>query len=64
MTTEIRDPQFANAVNEIVTSIQLPDVSFTLSAWEAVVGAVITFYDAFATPDRVILRHALNGIAF
>lgn len=64
MTTEIKDPQFANAVNEIAASIQLPDVSFTLNAWETAVGAVIAFYEAFATPDRVILRHALNGIAF
>jgi len=61
MNTVIRDPQFANAVNEIATSIQWPDVSFTLKPWEA---AVVAFYDAFATPDRVILRHALNGIAF
>jgi hypothetical protein len=64
MTTEIRDPQFASVVNEIATSIQWPDVSFTLSPWETVVGAVIAFYEAFATPDRVMLRHALNGIAF
>jgi len=25
---------------------------------------VVAFYEAFATPDRVILQHALNGIAF
>jgi len=64
MTTETRDPQFARTVNEIANSIQWPDVSFTLSPWETAIGAVIAFYDAFATPDRVILRHALNGIAF
>jgi hypothetical protein len=64
MNTVIRDPQFASAVNQIATSIQWPDVSFTLSPWEAAIGAVIAFYEAFATPDRVILRHALNGIAF
>ena len=64
MNTVIRDPQFANAVNEIATSIQWPDVSFTLTPWEAAVGVVVAFYEAFATPDRVILRHALNGIAF
>ena len=64
MTTAIRDPQFASAVNEIATSIQWPDVSFTLRPWEAAVDAVVAFYEAFATPDRVILRHALNGIAF
>ncbi len=64
MNTVIRDPQFANAVNEIATSIQWPDVSFTLTPWEAAVGVVVAFYEAFTTPDRVILRHALNGIAF
>jgi hypothetical protein len=64
MTTETRDPQFANYVNEIADSIQWPDASFTLSPLEAAVGVVVAFYDAFATPDRVILRHALNGIAF
>jgi hypothetical protein len=64
MNTVIRDPQFANAVNEIATSIQWPDVSFTLTPWEAAVGMLVAFYEAFATPDRVILRHALNGIAF
>ena len=64
MTTQIRDPQFATAVDQIATSIRWPDASFTLKPWEAVIGSVIAFYEAFATPDRVILRHALNGIAF
>lgn len=64
MTTETRDPQFAISVNEIVDSIVWPDASFTLSPLEAAVGVVVAFYEAFATPDRVILRHALNGIAF
>lgn len=64
MTTEIRDPQFAISVNEIANSIRWPDVSFTLSPLDAVIGVVVAVYEAFATPDRVILRHALNGIAF
>ncbi|MFA9410423.1 MAG: hypothetical protein ACERK0_04130 [Deltaproteobacteria bacterium] len=64
MTTQIRDPQFAAAVNEIATSIEWPDTSFALSVWEIAVGTVVAFYEAFATPDRVMLRHALNGIAF
>ncbi|MBW2191205.1 MAG: hypothetical protein DRH23_01245 [Deltaproteobacteria bacterium] len=64
MTTETRDPQFAINVDEIVNAIQWPDTSFTLSPLEAAVGVVVAFYDAFATPDRSILRHALNGIAF
>jgi hypothetical protein len=64
MTTETRDPQFAISVNEIVDAIQWPNPTFTLSPLEAAVGVVVAFYDAFATPDRAILRHALNGIAF
>jgi hypothetical protein len=64
MTTETRDPQFASYINEIADSIRWPDVSFTVTPWEAAVGVVVAFYEAFATPDRVILRHALNGIAF
>jgi hypothetical protein len=64
MTTQIRDPQFATAVNQIATSIRWPEPPFALKPWEALVGAVIAFYEAFATPDRVMLRHALNGIAF
>ena len=64
MNTQIRDPQFATAVNEIATSIEWPDTSFALSVWEIAVGTVVAFYEAFATPDRVMLRHALNGIAF
>ncbi|MBW1830189.1 MAG: hypothetical protein JRJ10_00595 [Deltaproteobacteria bacterium] len=64
MTTETRDPQFAINVDEIVNAIQWPDTSFTLSPLEAAVGVVVAFYDAFATPDRAILGHALNGIAF
>jgi len=64
MTTQIRDTQFASSVDEIVAAIQWPDASFTLTPWETVVGVVVAFYEAFATPDRVMLRHALNGIAF
>jgi len=64
MTTQTRDPQFASSVNEIAASIHWPDASFTLPPWEIVVGVVVAFYEAFATPDRVILQHALNGIAF
>jgi hypothetical protein len=64
MTTEIRDPQFAISVNEIVDSIVWPDASFALGPLEAAVNVVTALYEAFATPDRVILRHALNGIAF
>ena len=64
MITETRDPQFAISVNEIVDSIVWPDASFTLSPLEAAVAVAVAFYEAFATPDRVILRHALNGIAF
>lgn len=64
MTTQIRDPQFASHINQIAESIRWPDASFTLTPWEVVVGVVVALYDAFATPDRVILQHALRGIAF
>ena len=59
MTTETRDPQFAITVNEIVDSIEWPDASFALSPIEAAVDVVVAFYEAFSTPDRVILRHDL-----
>jgi hypothetical protein len=64
MTTQTRDPQFARYINDIADSIRWPDASFTLTPWEAAVGVVVAFYEAFATPDRVVLQHALNGIAF
>jgi len=64
MYTETRDTQFASYVNELAESIRWPDPSFTLTPLEVAVGVVVAFYEAFATPDRVMLRHALNGIAF
>jgi hypothetical protein len=64
MITRTRDPQFASYINEIAESIQWPDPSFTVTPWEAVVGVVVALYEAFATPDRVMLQHALRGIAF
>jgi len=64
MTTEIRDPQLASIVNEIASSIRWPEAAFTLSPMEQVIGAAIALYDAFATPDSVMLQHALKGIAF
>jgi hypothetical protein len=64
MYTETRDTQFASYVNELAESIRWPDPSFTLTPLEVAVSVVVAFYEAFATPDRVILRHALNGIAF
>ena len=64
MTTKTRDPQFADYINDIADSIQWPDASFTVTPWEAVVGVVVALYEAFATPDRAMLQHALRGIAF
>jgi hypothetical protein len=64
MTTQTRDPQFADYINDIADSIRWPDAAFTLSPWEVTVGVVVAFYEAFATPDRVMLQHALKGIAF
>lgn len=63
MNTEIRDPQFAIAVNEITSSIDWPEAAFSVSPWEAVLGVVAAFYEAVTTPNRVIIRFALNGIA-
>lgn len=64
MTTQARDPQFAISINHIAESIEWPELSFTLKPWEAAVGVAVAFYEAFATPDRVMLEHALKGIAF
>jgi len=64
MNTDIRDPQFANTVADIANSIRWPEASFALTPVEQVIGAVVALYDAFATPDPVMLQHALKGIAF
>jgi len=63
MNTEIRDPEFATAVNEIADAIRWPDPSFALTPWETVVGFVTAFYEAVTTPNQVIVRFALNGLA-
>ena len=63
MNTEIRDPQFATAVNEIADSIRWPEASFSVTPWEAAVGVITAFYEAVTTPNRVIVRFALSGIA-
>lgn len=63
MNNEIRDREFAKAVNEITNTIQWPDASFSLSPWETVLGLFGAFFEATTTPNRVILRFALNGIA-
>jgi len=64
MNTQARDPQFANYINEIAESVQWPDATFTIKPWEAATSVVVALYEAFASPDRAILQHALNGIAF
>jgi len=64
MNTDIRDPQFAISITEIANAIRWPDPSFALSPIEVAVDVFVAFYDAFARPDRVILEHALKGIAF
>ena len=50
MTTQTRDPQFADYINDIADSIHWPEAAFTLSPWEATVGVVVALYEAFATP--------------
>jgi len=64
MNAHMKDPQLARYVDEIAQSIHWPEAAFTLSPAEAVIGVAVTFYQAFATPDRVMLQHALKGIAF
>ena len=64
MTVRIREAELVTHIDRIADAIQWPDGAFTLSPWEAFVGVLVTFYEAFATPDRVMLRHARNGIAF
>ena len=64
MIAQTRDNNFAEHINQIADAIEWPEAAFTVSPWEAVVGVVVAFYEAFATPDRVLLQHALNGIAF
>ena len=64
MTTKTRDAQLADYIDQITESIDWPDGSFTVTPWEAIVGVATTLYEAFATPDRAMLHHALNGIAF
>jgi hypothetical protein len=64
MSTYTRDPQFASFIEEVASSIQWPDAAFTVTPWEAAVGVVVALYEAFATPDRAMLEHALAGIAF
>ena len=64
MNTQTRDPQFASYINDIAESIEWPDATFTVKPWEAAVGILVALYEAFATPDQVILQHALKGIAF
>ena len=63
MYDEIKDPEFAKAVDEIADSIEWPDTSFTLSPWDAVMGLVSAFFEATTTPNRVVLRYALSGLA-
>ena len=64
MTTQIRDPQFESLIADIADSIQWPEGSFTVTPWEALKGVIVAIYEGLATPDPVMLRHALNGIAF
>ena len=63
MYNEIKDAEFAKAVDQIVDSIDWPEASFTLSPWDTVVGLVSAFFEATTTPNRVVLRYALSGLA-
>ena len=63
MNIEIRDPQFEIAVNEIANAIHWPQAAFSVSLLDAVLGVVAAFYEAVTTPNRVIVRFALSGLA-
>ena len=64
MTTHTRDPQFAMHIDQIAGAIRWPEPTFAINLREVTVGVLVAFYEAFATPDRTMLQHALNGIAF
>jgi hypothetical protein len=64
MIAGTRDINFAEHINEVANAIEWPGATFTVTPWEAITGIVIAIYEAFATPDRALLQHALNGIAF
>ena len=64
MIAQARDTNFATHINEIAEAIEWPEAAFTVSPWEIAAGVFIALYEAFATPDRALLHHALNGIAF
>jgi hypothetical protein len=64
MTTQTRDTQFAIQIDQIAEAIHWPEPSFTISLRQTAIDVVVAFYEAFATPDRTMLQHALNGIAF
>lgn len=63
MTTEIRDPQFALFVDDLADSLSFADLSFAFSALEAVIAAIVTVYDAFATPEPGLVARAAKGFA-
>ncbi len=63
MTTEIRDPQFAQFIDDFADSLALADLSFTFGAFEAVAASIVALYEAFATPEPGFLSRAFKGIA-
>lgn len=64
MTTQTRDTQFAIQIDQIAEAIRWPEPAFTISLRQTAIDVVVAFYEAFAKPDRTMLQHALNGIAF
>jgi len=64
MIAQARDMNFEARIDQIAAAIEWPEAAFNVSPWEAVVGVVAALYEALATPDRALLGHALNGIAF
>ena len=63
MNTAIRDPQFASYIDDIAAENRWPDHSNAKTTWEAVVGSVIAFFEIVWTPNKVVVKQALRGIA-
>ena len=63
MTTQLRDPQFADFVEALAESIPLPEMGLRFDVFEVTAGAAAALYEAFATPERGFVANAFKGLA-
>jgi hypothetical protein len=63
MTTQTRDTHFAGYVDALASSCYWPSGTFRLRPWEAFVGTLFAFFDTWRSPNDVVVRAALQGIA-